>query len=146
MCHHNYFHSAILPKTHTCFHSESKHIVAGELSVTPHDTDTGLTPSTGISEVQCRQVAYHVNLNASCRYLLLQRAEDLNKQCRWQTGWADKAKQTKALTVSWIRRSYLHNLPDTDSFMVIQWLCGCLKRGHTSKPPDSSPPSYHCAQ
>lgn len=65
-------------------------------------------------------------------------AEDPNKQCRRQARWADKAEQTKALTVSQICRSYLHNLFSTDSFMIIQLLCGCLKRGHALKPPDSS--------
>lgn len=68
-------------------------------------------------------------------YLLLQWAEELNKQCRRPAGWADKAEQTEALTASRICRSYLHNLFDTDGFTVIQLLCGCLKREHTSKAP-----------
>lgn len=60
-------------------------------------------------------------------YLLLQWAEELNKQCRRLAGWADKAEQTEALTASRICRSYLHNPFDTDGFTVIQLLCGCLK-------------------
>lgn len=68
-------------------------------------------------------------------------SEDSDKQGRKEAGWADRAEQTKAVTVSRICRSYLPNLFPTDGFMIIQLLCGCLNRGDTSKPPPP-PPDY----
>lgn len=55
--------------------------------------------------------------------------DDLNKQCRMRAGWADKAEQTKALTASRI-----HTISSTESFMIIQLLCGSLKRTYFKAP------------
>ena len=112
--------------------SERKCIVI-ELLMMWHYADTRLTLSSGISEVDKWLIVltwkHHADISA---YII---AEDPNKQCRRRAGWADKAEQTTALTVC---RAYLHNVFSTNGYMIIQSLCGCLKRGHTSKPPDSS--------